>query len=307
MKKTFTSVVTLFFASLFAVAQTPYAHYPLDGNGKDISGNNLDGTFVGSPTATINRYNQSSTAMDFDGSGDYMTLPSMFDFSTLTVTVWFKAASLNNVTVVYSCDNSSLQNGQQKVILDPNQGSNTMRMRSGSAAWDQTINLNQWYQVAFVRTPNLVKFYVNGNLVHSVNNPSNSNSIGNNNFATVGAGYTLSNYFDGYIDDLLIYTTALSDAELTNSYNSLKDEIALKEELKTYTNSGFIHAIVKGDALTEIQAAEVYDYTGRLVSRTENLLAAGKLNTEPLTTGIYLVSFFNTEARVVATRKVLIN
>jgi hypothetical protein len=307
MKKTFTSVVTLFFASLFAVAQTPYAHYPLDGNASDISGNNLNGTIIGSPTPSLNRYSLSGKALDFSGSGDYITLPSAFDFPTMTVVVWFKAASLNAVTVIYSCDGSGIQNGQQKVILDPNQGSNTMRMRSGSAAWDQTVNLNEWYQVAFVRTPNLVKFFVNGNLVHSVNNPSNYNSIGNNNFATIGAGYTLANYFDGYIDDLLIYNTALTDGELMNNYNSLKDEIALKEELKTYTNSGFIHAIVKGDALTEIQAAEVYDYTGRLVSRTEGLSAAGKLNTEPLTTGIYLVSFLNTEARIVATRKVVIN
>lgn len=307
MKKIFTTATTLFFASLLSVAQTPYAHYPLDGNATDISGNNLNGTIIGSPTPSLNRYSQSNKAFDFSGSGDYITLPSAFDFPTMTVVVWFKVSSLSAVTVVYSCDNSGLQNGQQKVVLDPNQGSNTLRLRSGSAAWDQTVNLNQWYQIAFVRTPNLVKFYVNGNMVHSVNNPSSTNSIGNVNYATVGASYTLANYFDGYIDDLLIYNTALTDGELTNNYSSLKDEKALNDELKTYTNSGFVYAIVKGDALTEIQTAEVYDYTGRLVSRNESVSTGGKLNSEPLTAGVYVVSFLNAKAEVVATRKVVVN
>jgi hypothetical protein len=304
MSQKFTFYIFALFVSLFSIGQTPYAHYPLDGNANDISGNNLNGTLNGSPAPTTNRLNVANKAMVFDGSGDYIALPVEFDFATMTVIVWCKATSLSGVTAVYSCDNSTLQNGQQKIILDPNNGNNTLRLRSGSAAWDQSFNLNQWYQIAFVRTPTRVKFFVNGSLVSTVNNPTNTQFIGSNNFATIGAGYTLSNFFTGSIDDLLIYNSALTDVELTYNYTSIKEEKELSDKLNAFSKSGIIYSNIESEMLADVKSINVFDLSGRIINYSNAVIGEMALNSTILSPGVYVVSFVNKEGNKVLSRKV---
>ncbi|MBK8658798.1 MAG: T9SS type A sorting domain-containing protein [Bacteroidetes bacterium] len=293
--------------ALYTTAQTPYAHYPLDGNANDISGNSLNGTTQGSPTNSANRYNQNGKAMNFDGAGDYVSLPVDFDFATLTVVLWFKAASTSGTTVMYSSDHSAIQNGQQKIVVENNQNFSQILMRSGNAAWLQNIDLNEWYQAAFVRTPTQVKFYVNGNLVNTVNNPTNAHANSGVNYATIGAGYTLANFFDGDVDDLLIYNTALNDAQLTANYSSVKEEKMLQEEINTFGKDGYINIAITDNAAASVSLMEVYDYTGKRIVQKNAIAGTQQLNDSPLSNGVYVVSFFNTKSELVATRKVLIN
>lgn len=307
MKKRITQTGVLMLLALCSMAQTPYAHYPLDGNANDISGNSLNGTVQGTPTNSANRYNQNGKAMNFDGASDYVSLPVDFDFATLSVVLWFKAASTSGTTVMYSSDHAAIQNGQQKIVVENNQNFSQILMRSGNAAWLQNIDLNEWYQAAFVRTPTQVKFYVNGSLVNTVNNPTNAHANSGVNYATIGAGYTLANYFDGDVDDLLIYNTALTDADLTSNYSSIKAEKMLQDEVKTYSANGYINASITNNAASAISLMEVYDYTGKLVTTKNAQAGTQQLNDSPLSNGVYVVSFFNAKAELVATRKVMVN
>lgn len=304
MSQKFTFFIFALFVSLFSIGQTPYAHYPLDGNANDISGNNLNGTLNGSPSATTNRLSVANKAMVFDGSGDYVSLPEDFDFASMTVIVWFKATSLTGVASVYSLDNTSIQHGQQKVVVDPNAGNNTLRLRSGSAAWDQSFNLNQWYQAAFVRTPTRVKFFVNGSLVSTVNNPTNAQSIGSVDNPTIGAGFTLSNFFTGSIDDLLIYNVALTDAELTYNYTSIKDEKELSDKINAFSKSGIIYSKIESEMLADVKSINVFDLSGRLINHSNAVIGEMALNSTILSPGVYVVSFLNKEGNKVLSRKV---
>ena len=307
MTRRITHIGFLLLLALYTAAQTPYAHYPLDGNANDISGNSLNGTTQGSPTNSANRYNQNGKAMNFDGAGDYVSLPVDFDFATLTVVLWFKAASTSGTTVMYSSDHSAIQNGQQKIVVENNQNFSQILMRSGNAAWLQNIDLNEWYQAAFVRTPTQVKFYVNGNLVNTVNNPTNAHANSGVNYATIGAGYTLANFFDGDVDDLLIYNTALNDAQLTANYSSVKEEKMLQEELKTSSANGYISASLSTPAAATVTLKEVYDYSGKLVAQKSTQAGFQQLNENPLATGVYVVSCYNAKAELVISRKVMVN
>jgi hypothetical protein len=307
MTKRITHIGFLLLMVLYSTAQTPYAHYPLDGNANDISGNSLNGTIQGSPTNSANRYNQNGKAMNFDGAGDYVSLPVDFDFPTLTVVLWFKAASTSGTTVMYSSDHNAIQNGQQKIVVENNQNFSQILMRSGNAAWLQNIDLNEWYQAAFVRTPTQVKFYVNGALVNTVNNPTNAHSNNGVSYATVGAGLSLANFFDGDVDDLLIYNTALNDAQLTSNYSSVKQEKMLQDEIKTFGTDGYINTSIADHAASAVNMIEVYDYTGKLIAQKNAMAGTQQLNDSPLNNGVYVVSFFNTKAELVATRKVMIN
>lgn len=225
MKKTYLMIWALVFFTAAVYAQTPYASYPLDGNAQDVSGNNLHGTISGNPSATTNRYNQSTTAMVFNGVSDYINLPSAFDYSTRSVLVWFNASqigSANGYNVVYMSDGPHLQYGLTNITLytDGTFG-DVVRINVGGEVFNANINTNQWYQVAISRTPSVVKFYLNGTMVYSQNNPGIG--ISNNTVATtavVGADRGYSAKFFGKIDDLRIYNAVISDSAVAEDYTT---------------------------------------------------------------------------------------
>ncbi|WAC40294.1 LamG-like jellyroll fold domain-containing protein [Pedobacter sp. SL55] len=74
-----------------------------------------------------------------------------------------------------------------------------------------TIAQNTWVQVAVVHNSNMVKIYTNGILRHSFT-PTNTLNTGNSTFK-IGA-------FNGAVDDLAIYSRALSFGEIEHLYNN---------------------------------------------------------------------------------------
>lgn len=232
MKKIYLILNCLFLFAGTLLSQAPYASYPLDGNANDVSGNSLNGTIYGSPTPTTNRFNQPNKALLFNGSTDYIVLPSPFDFPNRTVIVWFYAThfgSAVNVNVVYVSDNVNLQYGKCGVAVILDSLSNYGLPSSGEILGlfsDQLINFattdsNQWYQVAIVRTPQVVKGYLNGSLVSSRSTPNDFVSgSGIAQTAVVGADRSYANNFYGKIDDLEIYNVAVSDSVIQANYNA---------------------------------------------------------------------------------------
>jgi hypothetical protein len=64
--------------SLADLALGLIADYPLDGSGKDASGNGHDGV-VENPTPTANRFGQDQKALLFDGTNCFVAVPDAPD------------------------------------------------------------------------------------------------------------------------------------------------------------------------------------------------------------------------------------
>ncbi len=68
------------------------AYYPFNGNADDESGNENHGTVYGA-TLTEDRFGNADSAYYFDGTNDYIEIPSVNPTSAITVSAWVKSVS----------------------------------------------------------------------------------------------------------------------------------------------------------------------------------------------------------------------
>jgi hypothetical protein len=219
------------------------AFYPLDGNANDVSENaltgSLHGTTNGGPTTVANRFGTSGKSLLFDGVDDYASMGNTWKLqikNTITVAGWF------NIHAYKTADNK-MQTIVTNIYFDPNHGGNPTRGFQVSQDFTggavptlyagcyssaglpltnyvgSTIGTGSWIFFALIIDGKTYKFYQNGVLTNeaTVTHPVNildEASIGDLKLATYNGGF----FFDGSIDDLAIYNTALSTAEITQLY-----------------------------------------------------------------------------------------
>ena len=73
-----------------------------------------------------------------------------------------------------------------------------------------------WHHIAFTRTSsNLIQLYVDGSPVGSAQSLS-----GNTLFEIIGANYAKSLFFDGKLDEVAIWNSALSSCDIKGIYDA---------------------------------------------------------------------------------------
>ncbi len=156
------------------------------------------------------------SSMYFDGSGDYLTIPSSSNFAfgtgDFTIEGWINPSltpSTNWTPILAIGEGSaSIQgheirigqnvNGEGLGYVIPNNTNNGAVIISSG-----TLALNQWSHLALVRYGSTVTLYKNGVSVGSTTGVSFN--FGNYGPMQAGYGfYTSDGYFNGYIDDLRI-------------------------------------------------------------------------------------------------------
>ena len=153
----------------------------------------------------------------FDGSNDFMTAPddaSLNVSSGFTVSAWIYLNSLNIFQGIASKRDSSGTNFQLYI-----RSGNILSYYNGSTVYNDTTALSSgvWTHVAVAATSNSsASFYIDGSL-------SSTLSIGVITSSTsdlyIGQ-ITGQSHLNGKLDDLAIFDTALSGADITAIYNS---------------------------------------------------------------------------------------
>lgn len=209
------------------------AHYRLNGNILDSSGNDYHGTAIDT-SYTYDRFWSSSAAVYFDGDDDYLQLPSNITVnSDMTVSFWLKAQRANTNTDAFfgaylvSRDmESSLLPRDWRICLGEgthilfNTGQGTHpETPSAQITSITSLSLSSWYHVAaIVSASQQMKYlYINGVLEAQ----SECSELPFENTyvpITVGRNSSLEaerlEDYNGMIDDIRIYNRPLSDAEV---------------------------------------------------------------------------------------------
>jgi len=179
----------------------------------------------------------SNYSMDFDGTSDNITLDNTNNFLNvdyLTISIWFKpdvtelAALIGNryFNVGYMSWTIQLfSNGKVRYVQrSPNLGTSFYTI--------DTYNVGEWNHIAVTYDSNGAKMYLNGGT--PVVNTSQTNPIAYNldfvsDNVTIGcapAGGSTSSptgptqHFNGLIDEVGIFNTALTEAEVLAIYNA---------------------------------------------------------------------------------------
>ncbi len=202
------------------------ARYPFDGNANDISGNNNHGSLVGAVASTTDRFGLPDRAYAFNGLNTYVLVPA--------------SASLNSPTTACTQAGWTLQSGVSSVgsgfnplLMKSNSGENAFMYRMitnptyvGAAFnnWNtaqsagQATPLNEWHHFATVFNGATVRYYYDGAYIGS--QPMVMTITPDNRPLTIGADVPgILEIFNGKIDDVSIYSRALTDEDIVELYN----------------------------------------------------------------------------------------
>jgi len=203
--------------------------YPKNGTTWYDVGGGYNGTLTNGPT-----FNSSyDGSIVFDGTDDYVLVSNgytsiMKNNNYWTVSLWFKADSLNNSPVLVSVGYLQLQ--YSDLFLEV--GNNVIYFAaghggSGYKTGNTTISPNTIYNIVYMRTGNTTgKVYLNGNEVSL--SGTNFGSMPNQDADIRIGSFRQSGWeLDGNIYNVLMYNRALSATEVLQNYNAQKGRFGL--------------------------------------------------------------------------------
>jgi len=256
MKKTLLLLnISLFFIGVSAaLSQVPnyvptnglVGWWPFNGNANDASGNGYNGTVNGA-TLTTDRFGVANKAYSFNGSTNYITLNSTgnLDFTQgITFSAWIQPTELRMASIVdkmYGCPTIGFRlNLRDNGDIWTEHGCYGGGLSSAFAPSSYSANSLKFI-VGTLDPQGGNKLYIDGVLVSTATPVQIIN-----NSKTIEVGRVFSpvayEFFKGKIDDVGIWTRALSACEINALYNS---------QLNTFTvSAGIDQSICFGEAVT---------------------------------------------------------
>ena len=151
----------------------------------------------------------------FDGAGDYISVPSSSSLSiggTLTITAWIRKDTTGVFGAILAKRDSTTN--YQLIVRD----TNVLSFYQGTTVVNDTtaLSANTWYHIAVVATSGSTDFYINGSLSSS-GSGTTITATSDNLYIGQVAG---SSYWDGYMDEIVIFDRALNSTEIGNIYNN---------------------------------------------------------------------------------------
>ena len=223
---------------------------------------------IGEKSITISVGNE--TALNFDGYDDFVTTTPKNQTITgnFTVEAWVKPMHPTRWMHVFSTRAGGdatfdLQIGQGNIIhCDIGDGNNWITT-SADATYNYSINT--WMHIAVVVTPTSFTTYVNGCEVGSGSYNSNPMLIDNNHYITIGYNPSEATFFEGTMDDIKVYNTALTQSQILADMTALNPVLPTNVVAHYDFNSGVANANNPGVWILEDKSSS-HLYDGGLVN-----------------------------------------
>jgi len=187
--------------------------WPLDGNGNDTSGGGHNGLVVNA-SPTTDKNGSTNQAYAFNGSNTYIQVPTMSIATTITTSAWVYSANFSQLGFVVG---KNPVNQQWEIFFS----GALMYWRGGAPYNNNTVcaipSANNWHHIVGLQDGGNTALYIDGVKCDS---DSGSTAIGNGT-GTIDIGrYSSGYYFNGKIDDVRLYSRALSDSEVQAIYDA---------------------------------------------------------------------------------------
>jgi prepilin-type N-terminal cleavage/methylation domain-containing protein len=197
----------------------------------DTSGWGNDGTLVGSPVwrcaATDDSYTPSGQgcSLEFNGSSDYVSISDgIFGMDgDFTVELWLKPITSPGSYKRFF----TLIDETNNLQLTINNGQLSWRFGNVANRTTEVISIGNWSHFVFIRdtASGSNSMYINGvKTSDTVTGPT-----ANGNYSAIGGGYGDSYMFNGLIDEVRIYATALTAIQIQSQYYTGLDKLLAKD------------------------------------------------------------------------------
>lgn len=193
----------------------------------DSSGHNQTGTATGTPTIssdipTLNFTNNRS--LDFDGTSDYVTMGDVANLEVegsvpFSISTWFNPNSSPGAEETFVLVSKGTPAGKGYAFQYEQISSNYVINISKYGVVDQRVTISElttgtWYHLVGVQRSSEIEYYIDGSSVGTYSNSSAYNASATDEFR-LGAAHDGTLKADGLLDDVRVYSRALSGSEIT--------------------------------------------------------------------------------------------
>lgn len=204
------------------------AAWKLNNNYTDAGVYNRALTTNGSPVFDAANKQEGTHSLKLNGSNQYVSISNSGSFlqtayDERTVALWIKSNNNSNNRVIFDLGGSD--NGLA-LLLNNNTLIAAVASGSSRSSISASYSSSNWNHVAVVYKRNSLKLYVNGVQVATKDNLSYTNINSTTNGSRIGltnssnAYNTSGTYFNGWVDDIGIYSTALTPDALATVMNN---------------------------------------------------------------------------------------
>lgn len=233
------------------------AHYPFNGNAKDMSGNGNHGVVNGA-TLTTDRFGKANSAYSFDGKSSFIKVPSIGSTafnSDFSIEAWVNIRDFtnpyphiiqgeNNFLAFHTTGSAYTVQQQSKISFYTVYGSKITDQQPITGTRlipnNAIIPVNKWNQIVISKLKDTIRYYYNGAMEYKGFYENKPLILGN--YLLIGTAInSQSDYtLNGVIDDIKIYQKALSTSEITSLYNENKcfETISVTDTLRISSIAG---------------------------------------------------------------------
>ncbi|MCH7764387.1 MAG: T9SS type A sorting domain-containing protein, partial [Candidatus Marinimicrobia bacterium] len=198
------------------------AYYPFNGNANDESEQNHDGSVFGAQLVP-DRHDNQAAAYRFDGQNDRIQIPNSTQLNfqdAITVTFWLKPEEIPAAGETYPLSHGSWEERWKFSFMSNRRLRWTVNAQNGTGDLDSDTQLDtsHYYFVAGVYDGAHLKLFINGQ--HETTKTLTGGIKQTGLDITIGQskpGVTAYN-FNGIIDDVRLYSIALSDSAIAALY-----------------------------------------------------------------------------------------
>lgn len=208
-----------------------------------------------------------ATSMYFDGTGDFLTVPSStdFDFGTddFTIDFWLYTGSFPAYDMILGRMDAWGDSGALWVRLSPAITGVEVKIGSSAALSSGALSTNTWYHIAVVRSSGTNKIYVDGNFASQ---STSAGSIFSTDALFIARNpVNSSEEYTGYLEEIRISDTALWTANFTpeaGGISTAPSPLSPPEITATVENVGYISV---ASPLAGAAVLAAVDYTDLVV------------------------------------------
>ena len=290
-----------FTTTAAAVAGTAIAEYNFNNTYNNINGNTPFGSNTGTSFVTGRDGVTVNGALNINNTGSTATIPGLpYGNTARTISLWVKTNVMNssNYNMVFSYGQISNSNAigasYNASICEMFGYANNLFIASTNAN-------NTWYHFVYVYDGANAKIYKNGVLLTTQSRTWNT--INSSNIFKLGIGVGNEYYFNGAIDDLKIYGSALTDTEVTSLFNNntLSSSNFQTNNLKLNLYPNPATDILNISLETELKSIEIYSLSGQKVLSSDK----NQVDVSNLSKGMYMVRVEDVEG-LVSTQKLIV-
>ncbi len=203
-------------------------YWKLDnGEARDYSGNGWHGNLVNAPESTEGTFTDQLGSLSFNGVNQYIQtdipVTTLRGITAFSVMAWLKIDDMTKTAGILGNDDTGAAQFNFRVLYEKLGISFQMGTWQHSSLDSYIPDENEWFHVAVIVSLNTQQWYINGNLIESDHEPF-ENLAGNDQvpLMSIGRGvvYNEEDYFDGSIDEVLLFNRALSPDEIRAYYDS---------------------------------------------------------------------------------------